>query len=682
MLERAYRYFCLMTNAKNILITLFVLFLAQSPMPAQRTELPSIGAQVFVEPGQSARQIDGWFATLERNDLKFARIRMFGSHVCKENGEFDFSLYDTAFDAAARHGIKLFVTLFPTTDELSDVGGFKFPKNDAHLEEVGVYIDHVVGHFKDHEAMYAWVLQNEPGTGSLAAPKTELSAKIRKQWREANPPEPRNGYLKADMSDQEFLVYYTLWYLDWISQRIQQQDTVHYRHINPHQILEILPEYDFAALEKVLTSLGASMHLSWHFSYFEREEFPVGISLMADIIRGSALSNPFWITELQGGNVTASGYRVLCPRKDEVTQWLWTGIGAGAQGIIFWTLNQRMAVSEAGEWGLLDFLDGESDRLIAAREVAQAVDANADIFSKASPETSAVSILYNSQSLWMQKKTAAAIKDDVNEGRSKGAIMKSVAGAYDAIAAWGITPDVRDMKFYDWEQAEGKTVILPNIICIPSEYYDKIRSFVSRGGRLIVTGLSGYYNENMACAFMGGFPLADVFGAQMMEVKAEDSYFPLPAYNGITLDSHLWRGCLKTESAAAMLKFGDDVCACRNSYGKGEVIWMPELIELGNWHRNEQQLSLFYGKLLEREIASAAISFKKPSCGVVVRTMTTEDKIITIICNPSQESRLVVTNNNCKYSHTIFDNKRAKADQGRGYINLLGGECAVIAWNK
>ena len=30
---------------------------------------------------------------------------------------------------------------------------------------------------------------------------------------------------------------------------------------------------------------------------------------------------PFWVTELQGGNNTYSGYKAFCPTKEEITQW-------------------------------------------------------------------------------------------------------------------------------------------------------------------------------------------------------------------------------------------------------------------------------------------------------------------------------------------------------------------------
>lgn len=84
---------------------------------------------------------------------------------------------------------------------------------------------------------------------------------------------------------------------------------------------------------------------------FSLREYPLGVSLMSDIIRHNALGNPFWITELQGGNVTASGNVPYCPTAAHTAQYLWTAIASGAEGVIFWSLNQRAAVMEAGEWG-------------------------------------------------------------------------------------------------------------------------------------------------------------------------------------------------------------------------------------------------------------------------------------------------------------------------------------------
>ena len=150
---------------KQLFLTLSILLSAAIPTSGQQTEYPLIGAQVFIEPGQSAEEIDIFFRTLKENGMQVARIRMFGSHMLRDGSEPDFTLYDAAFDAAHRHGIRLFATLFPVTDELNDVGGFKFPRSKAHLKEIRNYIHTVVSHFADKPALYTWVLQNEPGTG-------------------------------------------------------------------------------------------------------------------------------------------------------------------------------------------------------------------------------------------------------------------------------------------------------------------------------------------------------------------------------------------------------------------------------------------------------------------------------------------------------------------------------------
>ena len=111
---------------KKIILLLALGFLCQ-PLYPQRTEYPQIGAQVFIEPGQTDKQIDGFFRILAQHGFETARIRMFGAHMLRPDGSWDFTLYDKAFDAAGKHGVKLFATLFPPTDELGDVDGIIVP---------------------------------------------------------------------------------------------------------------------------------------------------------------------------------------------------------------------------------------------------------------------------------------------------------------------------------------------------------------------------------------------------------------------------------------------------------------------------------------------------------------------------------------------------------------------------
>ena len=87
---------------------------------------PFVGAQIFIEPGQTQEQIEQWFKLLAESNMTTCRIRMFGKYMKTPSGTYDFTLFDRAFKLADKYHIKVYATLFPDT-EFTDVGGFKFP---------------------------------------------------------------------------------------------------------------------------------------------------------------------------------------------------------------------------------------------------------------------------------------------------------------------------------------------------------------------------------------------------------------------------------------------------------------------------------------------------------------------------------------------------------------------------
>ena len=59
------RYFCL------------ALLCAVPCAAGAQTEVPMLGGQVIIEPGQTDREIESWFRILDRNGMRVCRIRMF-----------------------------------------------------------------------------------------------------------------------------------------------------------------------------------------------------------------------------------------------------------------------------------------------------------------------------------------------------------------------------------------------------------------------------------------------------------------------------------------------------------------------------------------------------------------------------------------------------------------------------
>ena len=622
------------------LLLLPILLLSLTIAKAQDFETPVIGAQVFIEPGQTAEDIDEFFSILERNHMKVARIRMFGAHIFR-NGKEDFTLYDMAFDAAHRHGVKIFATLFPTTDELRDVGGFKFPNSKAHLVEIDDYIRKVVRHFRNHPALSTWVLQNEPGQKVYRMVDTDLYREVLEEWKQTQSQDNfDNGYLKADFVGERMVTYYTLWYLKHISDIVIEEDPKHGRHVNPFQIMGYLSAHYYKGYEEFLTSLGLSMHMSSHFTLFNQDEYTVASCMMNDIIRSGAGKNPYWVTELQGGNVMASGKVPYCPPGNHVSQYIWTSLARGAKGVMFWTLNQRGAVQEAGEWGVLDYQRKETDRMLAAGKIAEIMDIHGPLINTMKPISAPITLLYSHESFYVQRMNARTYVSDI-DARKIDAIEKSLAVAYQALSANGVCPEVSDFYCFDWSNPKGRVIVLPDCIAVSHEYWDKIRNFVRDGGKLIVTGRSFYYDDNMFCTHMyKPFPLSDCFGAQLSEYKADEDYFSLPC--GLT--GHLWRGILSLNGAMPIIQKGDEILGVRNYYGAGEVVWVPTPIELGAYHREMKPLEQFYASECADAINKTPIRFEKQYSGVVMASMTNTDAALVVISNKSDKHQKIKLN--------------------------------------
>lgn len=653
-----------------------VMFLACCFAFASQHGVPVVGAQVFIEPGQSRQDVDKWFEQLRDAGMQVCRIRLHESHI-NNDGKWDFTLYDYAFDSAQRHGIRVFATLFPN-DSKKSVGGEKFPESDRHFAEVGRYVDKTVSHYRNHPALMAWVIQNEPGTGGVI-PENEFTDKAYAKWLKTRVA-PSSGFITNSYDREQFLLEYESWYLQWLSERIRKIDTAHDLHVNNHQIFCNVAEYDFVKWRGFLNSLGASAHPSWHYGYFSRNQYALAMAANCNIIRSGAGELPYWVTELQAGNNLYSGTVPICPTGDEITQWLWTSASNGAEGIIFWSLNPRSATGEPGEWALLSLDNTPSERYLAAKEFVETLNANASLFEGADKFETPVTVLYNRESLWAEKKMQhVGVRQD--EGRSPGAVMKEALGLYQACAENGIIPSFSELREFDWDKADytGQLLIIANQIAIPDEFVEKIGNFVSSGGRLIVTGLTGFWGTLNVCHACNDFLFKDIFGASFKEVKYVGDEFSIKMQApDISLPSHMWKSTVNTGTAATTASECGETLCCRNSYGKGEVIWIPSLVGLGKRRNNDMNLS--YLLMAHTATLDIPLRFACPCSDVLMNTMQNGETYITTIINKNSDARLIPLQvRGSRNAEVIFASKGGNVLPG-GIVNILPEETLVIKW--
>lgn len=605
--------------------------------------VPQVGGQVFIEPGQTDEEIEAWFRILNENGMNVCRIRMFEDYM-RQGDVWDFSLFDKAFEAAEKYDVKIFATLFPATPNNS-IGGFKFPLSNTHEKQIAAYIEKTVTHFKKFKSLHAWVLINEPGNGYI--PGTEYSKQKFEEWKQAKvePEYDSKSYIRQINFDKEsFLVDYNTWYLNWIAEKVAKYDTESHIHVNNHQIFENVAEYDFPAWRSFLSSLGASAHASWHFSYFKRERYPFAMFANCAIIRSGAGELPFWVTELQGGNNTYSGGEAFCPTHEEITQWLWSSIASGAKGIIFWSLNPRSIGEEAGEWALLDFQNGLSDRFESASEIVECLKNNEFLFDNVKPVKSGITLIYNRESLWVEKKVKYGSQTDTNyEGRQQGGVMKSMLAYYEVLLENGINSDINEINEFDWNKNnyKGQTIVLANQISIPSRHWENIRNFVKNGGKLIVEGLTAFYDENMLSLHNTGFPLEDVFGGALKEVKCIPGDFVMN-FNDRNFPVHLWKSYIHNNKATTLSKEGQLITATTHTFGNGKVVWYPSLLGLGGRRAgNYSSLSALLRNELKCEIENQPVILKKHEKDLILQSFTNNGNLLFVLMNKSKQKRKI-----------------------------------------
>jgi len=377
---------CIVIPVRNLSGQTKVAGIINQELPAG-SQVPQLGAEVWLEAQYSASFIDSLFKLLADNNMPVARLFIFSGNT---------TMFDNAFASAEKYGVKIQATL--TVSER--------PNSEEELARRAQNLKQIVSRYKNSPALETWWLMNEPGNGPSSSP---LAMKLYREWlgKKYGDIKTFNGIWRRNYSSFEevqyneawanasnlsgtveyldwfqFSAYRLTWILQWIASEVSKEDTLHQFHTNPHGIFGNLIQYDFPEWRSFLSSLGASIHPAWHFTLLKRDQFAMGIAATCDIIKGASEPNPFWVSELQSGNNVWSGNRPLGPEAEDIAQWTWTSIGCGAEKVIYWLLNNRSRGGESGEWSMLDFQGKPSDRLETASRIASTINREQDFFCR------------------------------------------------------------------------------------------------------------------------------------------------------------------------------------------------------------------------------------------------------------------------------------------------------------
>jgi hypothetical protein len=493
------------------------------------------------------------FARAAESGLGWARLFLMWPWIEDQPGNWDFGVFDLAFDAAARHDIRIKATLtansgpwwLGTPSMLHSHTGFLSVEQREPMER---YIRACATRYASHPALGQWILWNEPNGGNERTPEAlahwqqwldrfyggEIAA-LNRRWRTGygsfgdvqfpeNIPHPAhrghfwNSYgpwlldwqCRADWLNEE---------LRWIKEIVRSIDATTDLCVNPTEVLtnQALGGTDLQGMAALVDVIGASYHPAWHFTFADRCEFPglmiAGVRLEA----AQPAAKPVEVTEVQSGNTLNSSNRPANVTPGELARFYLAGLAAGARSVTGWCLNARSHDFEAGDWGLLDNQDRSSERsrmLARLRERLDSAYAKTGTWSPA-PARGIVVISPYAQALEAIEASGTPVPGRTAYDGAQGAALLAVR-----MMEAGIAASMAPVTAIPARAAHpGDLLLLSHVVAWEASTAARLLSFAESGGSLLLDATCGRktLDGSLQRPWPGG--LAEDIGLQVVDLE-------------------------------------------------------------------------------------------------------------------------------------------------------------------
>lgn len=259
-------------------------------------------------------------------------------------------------------------------------------------------------------------------------------------------------------------------------------------------------------------------------------------------------------------------------------------IAHGSDSVQYFQLRQSQGSSEKFHGAVIDHYGGDDTRVFG--EVSQVGDSLEKLSEIAGAGVDAkVAVLFDWESRWAM--------EDAQGPRNAGLFYKeTVEKSYYAFRKLGLNVDLIDME----QELDGYQVVAaPMLYMFRKGFEEKVRRYVEKGGRFILTYWSGIVDDTDLC-FLGGTPygLMDVVGLRSTEI---DGLYDSESNTGCPVKGnslHLAKSytctnlcdLVKPSTAEVLMTYGSDFYAGMpaftvNTYGAGKAYYVCADFEQG-----------------------------------------------------------------------------------------------------
>jgi beta-galactosidase len=619
--------------------------------------------------------------TAARMSLNVFRHWFMWASIENSPGSYDWRDYDRMVELEGQNGIKVVIAelinpapewmwdkypharhvgvdgqqSFPTVASGSATGGAPLCLDNEDVRaQAGKFLTALVERYRDRPAMLGYDVWNEGGVQECYCPATQ--AKFREwlkakygtvealgrawhryslgDWESVHPPHGTGGYPDS---------------LDWLAFR--RDDAIRLLHWRTELIRRLdqrnkvtahgtgeFTEIEWRTVDEV-DSYGytwvASRHTNDPWMQFQA----------ADLVRGAARGKPFWHAEATGGPLWMQPQVLNRPLEDgrssddkDVRVWSLIDMAAGASGILFTRWRPLLDGPLFGAFGPMGMDGSVTPRAEMAGVLARWTNSHAEVW-KSRPVKGDVGIAFVQESDdFNQVQSGGAGGESARGSRggsAAGAYRESVQGAYQAFFDSNIQADFVNID----DIGQYPMVYLPYPEMLKKSTADKLREYVTKGGKLVSEACPGYFGDGGTVGTVQpNLGLDQVFGAREKYVQfTPDLSLTI---GGKEIGGQYFLQEYETQGGRAVGQFSNGhTAAVENAFGGGRTLLIGSFPG-GAYFRNRAPATReFFAGLLAW--AGVAQQVKSSDAEVKARLHRGSGGTYLWVVNPTRQSRPV-----------------------------------------
>ena len=600
-----------------------------------------VGTQYYRPPNPPTERWEQDIRMIKDHGLSVIRMWFVPDAINPAEGQWDWAAFDRLFELAHENGLKVLIQYVPEgplwkakqrgQQSNNTTGCIDDPASRVHIEE---YMTAVATRYRDHPAVFAYDIWNEPGGGICTCEFSQQA--FRDFLRDKYPTiEALNRVQARSFASFEQVTLEDLTHTHDAFEflRLGQQQMMKWRYdtarkLDPNRPLVshghgngsylIFPDQDQWLFAEVLDG--------WGCGFYEHTLPEAAFSFHA--MQCCNEGKPWWLSECQcGSHWNNAGY--YKPSAAFFKSLFVLALGNRADGMIFWQWAPQMqGLNESPQFGLTGLNSENNERTEMLKRMTAMLSRHKDIFDNMTFPTSQMALMWEPWTVPFEELTKSTHFEKLWE--------KQFIGWHTALNETGHPFDILNSRLVAERGVcdDLKLLFAPTQVLDRPGLNDKLKAWIEAGGTLVTGPMFSVFDED---TFVNRRYPPEWVGAKQREMNypeafsvrfVADGFEHLPDLPG----THFFEG-LTLEDAEVLGAVGGQPVITRQRVGKGSVIYVATFA--GNNYDTPPALRSFIQCIAAQ---TGLKPFVPSTSGCVIRTAQSGEGTVIFLTNQHKEA--------------------------------------------